>query len=73
MIKQLSAQDAQFLYWAKPMPVEYRRGGKVISAVINSQFCERTDRYNNTFRYAELGIDQLIRPVVGGFTAGSSW
>lgn len=64
-------QDAQFLYWAKPMAVEYRRGGRVMSAIINSQYCERTDRYNNTIRYGELGIDQLVRPVVGGFTANS--
>ncbi len=64
-------QDAQVLYWAKPMQVEYRRSGKIMSAVINSQYCERTDRYNNTMRYGELGIDQLIRPVVGGFIAGS--
>ena len=35
------------------------------------QFCERTDKYNNTMRYGELGMDQLIRPVVGGFTANS--
>ena len=64
-------QDSQFLYLAKPMTVEYRRGGQVMRGVINSQFCERTDRYNNTMRYAELGIDQLVRPVIGGFTANS--
>jgi regulator of sigma E protease len=64
-------QDAQFLYWAKPMPVEYRRGGQVFRASIVPQYCERTDRYNNTIRFGELGIDQLIRPVVGGFVANS--
>jgi regulator of sigma E protease len=64
-------QDAQFLYWAKPMSVEYRRGNQLLRGEIVSQFCERTDRYNNTLRYGDLGLDQLIRPVVGGFTAGS--
>jgi len=64
-------QDSQFLYWAKPMPVEYRRGGVLQKAIINPQYCERTDKYNNTIRFGELGIDQLIRPVVGGFTANS--
>jgi regulator of sigma E protease len=64
-------QDSQFLYWSNPMPVEYRRGGTLMKGVINPQFCERTDRYNNTFRYGELGIDQQIRPVVGGFTTNS--
>jgi regulator of sigma E protease len=64
-------QDAQFLYWAKPMSVEYRRGDKLLTGEIAPQFCERTDKYNNTMRYGELGMDQLIRPVVGGFTANS--
>jgi RIP metalloprotease RseP len=64
-------QDAQFLYWAKPMSVEYRRGNQLLRGEIIPQFCERTDRYNNTLRYGDLGLDQLIRPVVGGFTAGS--
>jgi regulator of sigma E protease len=64
-------QDAQFLYWSKPMPVEYRRGDKLQHAVIVPEYCERTDKYNNTMRYGELGIDQLIRPVVGGFTDNS--
>ncbi len=64
-------QDAQFLYWAKPMSVEYRRGNQLLRGEILPQFCERTDRYNNTLRYGDLGLDQLIRPVVGGFTAGS--
>jgi regulator of sigma E protease len=64
-------QDTQFLYWAKPMPVEFRRGGQVMQAVIQPQYCERTDKYSNTIRFGELGIDQLVRPVVGGFTANS--
>jgi len=64
-------QEAQFLYWAKPMSVEYRRGGELLRGEIVPQYCERTDRYNNTLRYGDLGIDQLIRPVVGAFTANS--
>lgn len=64
-------QDAQFLYWARPMSVEYRRGNQLLRGEIAAQYCERTDRYNNTLRYGDLGLDQLIRPVVGGFTAGS--
>lgn len=64
-------QDAQFLYWAKPMAVEYRRDGKLLQGEIVPQFCMRTDRYGNTLRYGELGLDQLVRPVVGGFTANS--
>ncbi len=64
-------QEAQFLYWAKPMAVEYRRGNQFLRGEIQPQYCERTDRYNNTLRYGDLGIDQLIRPVVGGFTANS--
>lgn len=64
-------QESQFLYWAKPMPVEYRRGGQMLRGEIVPQFCERTDRYNNTLRTGELGLDQLIRPVVGGFTPNS--
>ena len=64
-------QEAQFLYWAKPMPVEYRRGNQLLRGEIQPQYCERTDRYNNTLRYGDLGIDQFIRPVVGGFTANS--
>ncbi len=64
-------QEAQFLYWAKPMAVEYRRGNELLRGEIAPQYCERTDRYNNTLRYGDLGIDQLIRPVVGGFTANS--
>jgi regulator of sigma E protease len=64
-------QDAQFLYWAKPMTVDYRRGDKLLHTEISPEFCERTDKYNNTMRYGELGLDQLVRPVVGGFTANS--
>ncbi len=60
-------QSAQFLYWAKPMSVEFRRGGQLLQGEIIPQLCERTDRYNNTMRYGELGLDQLSRPVVGGF------
>ena len=64
-------QDSQILYLAKPMPIEYRRDGQLLRSEIAPQFCERTDRYNNTLRYGDLGMDQLIRPVVGGFTANS--
>ncbi|UYN93017.1 MAG: RIP metalloprotease RseP [Enhydrobacter sp.] len=64
-------QDAQFLYWAHPMSVEYRRGNQLRRGEIVPQFCERTDRFNNTIRFGELGLDQLVRPVVGGFTANS--
>jgi regulator of sigma E protease len=64
-------QDSQFLYWAHPMSVEYRRGDRLMRGEIVPQFCERTDRYNNTLRYGELGLDQLVRPVVGGFTPNS--
>ena len=64
-------QDAQFLYLARPMAVEYRRGAKEYNTEIAPQFCERTDKYNNTMRFGELGMDQMIRPVVGGFVANS--
>jgi regulator of sigma E protease len=64
-------QDSQFLYWSKPMAVDYRRGDQMMTAEISPEYCERTDKYNNTMRYGELGIDQLIRPVVGGFTPNS--
>ncbi|MDP1752463.1 MAG: RIP metalloprotease RseP [Reyranella sp.] len=64
-------QGSQFLYWAKPMSVEYRRGGELLHGEIVPQFCERTDRYNNTLRYGELGLDQLVRPVVGGLLPNS--
>ncbi len=53
------------------MPIEYRRGNQLLHGEIQPQYCERTDRYNNTLRYGNLGIDQFIRPVVGGFTANS--
>jgi regulator of sigma E protease len=64
-------QDSQFLYWTKPMAVEYRRGNQLLHGEIQPQFCERTDRYNNTLRFGELGMDQLVRPVVGGFAPSS--
>jgi regulator of sigma E protease len=64
-------QDAQFLYWSKPMAVDYRRGDKLLHAEISPEYCERTDKFNNTIRYGELGLDQLVRPVVGGFTSNS--
>ena len=60
-------QEVQFLYLASQMPVEYRRDGKIMTAEIAPQYCERTDKYKNIIRYSELGTDQLIRPVVGGF------
>src|ERR1700761_433404 len=37
-------QDAQFLYLARPMSVEYRRGDEVQTAEISPQYCERTDK-----------------------------
>jgi regulator of sigma E protease len=64
-------QDAQFLYLARPMAVEYRRGDKLYNTEIAPQFCERTDKHNNTMRFGELGMDQMIRPVVGGFVPSS--
>lgn len=64
-------QDTQILYLAKPMSIEYRRGKELLQGEIVPQFCERTDRYNNTLRYGDLGMDQLIRPTVGSFTANS--
>jgi regulator of sigma E protease len=64
-------QDTQFLYLAKPMTVEYRRGDTMMRGEIVPLFCERTDKYHNTMRYGEFGLDQLIRPVVGGFTPNS--
>jgi regulator of sigma E protease len=64
-------QDTQFLYLAKPMTVEYRRGDALLRGEILPTFCERTDKYGNKIRFGELGIDQLIRPVVGGFVANS--
>jgi regulator of sigma E protease len=64
-------QDIQFLNLAGAMPVEYRRDGKLMTGEITPQFCERTDKHKNVIRYGELGTDQLIRPVVGGFAASS--
>jgi regulator of sigma E protease len=64
-------QGSQFLYLAKPMAVEYRRDGQLLHGEIIPQFCERTDRYNNTLRYGELGLDPLVRPVVGGLLPNS--
>jgi len=64
-------QETQFLYLGKPMPVEYRRDGKLLTGEIDPQFCERVDKHKNVFRYSELGTDQLIRPVVGGFAENS--
>src|SRR5580704_17548066 len=61
-------QESQFLYWAKPMAVEYRRGSQLLNTEIVPQFCERTDKYNNTLRFGELGMDQLVRPVVDCFS-----
>src|SRR5260221_14461436 len=53
------------------MTVEYRRGDTMMRGEIVPQFCERTDKYHNTMRYGEFGLDQLIQPVVGGFTPNS--
>jgi regulator of sigma E protease len=64
-------QDSQFLNLAVPMAVEFRRSGKLMTSQIAPQFCERTDKYQNTMRFGEMGIDPLIRPVVGGFVANS--
>ena len=64
-------QDTQFLYLTKPMEVEYRRGDTLLRGEIQPQFCERTDKYGNKLRFGELGVDQLIRPLVGGFVANS--
>jgi regulator of sigma E protease len=64
-------QDVQFLYWAKPMPVDFRRGDQILHAEIQPQFCERTDKNGNVIRFGELGFDQMVRPVVGGFLKDS--
>jgi regulator of sigma E protease len=64
-------QDAQFLFVGRPMPVEYRRGDQLLTSELAPQYCERTDKFHNTLRYSELGVEQLIRPVVGGFVANS--
>ncbi len=63
--------EAQFLHLSKPMPVEYRRGNQLLKGVIVPTYCERTDRFSNTMRLGDYGMDQLVRPVVGGFTADS--
>jgi regulator of sigma E protease len=63
--------EAQFLYLGKAMPVEYRRGNELLKSVIIPKYCERTDRHSNTMRLGEYGMDQLVRPVVGGFTPDS--
>src|SRR5260370_2642262 len=44
-------QDTQFLYLARPMAVEYRRGDTMMRGEIIPQLCERTDKYHNTMRY----------------------
>ncbi len=64
-------QDAQFLYWSKPMSVEYRRGHDILRGEIQPQFCERTDKFGNKLRYGDLGIDQMVRPNIGGFISHS--
>jgi regulator of sigma E protease len=64
-------QEQEFLYLAKPATVEYRRGGELMHGVIAPRYCERVDRYNNTLRFGELGLNQFIRPTVGGFTDNS--
>ena len=63
--------ELQYLYWGRPMPVEYRRGNQLLTTEIVPKFCERTDRFSNTLRLGDLGMDQMIRPVVGGFTPES--
>jgi regulator of sigma E protease len=64
-------QDTQFLNLAEPMAIEYRRNDQLTTSRIAPLFCERTDKYGNTMRYGELGLDPMIRPVVGGFVANS--
>ncbi|MFZ5781630.1 MAG: RIP metalloprotease RseP [Pseudomonadota bacterium] len=64
-------QEQQYLHWDSPRAVEYRRGNEVLRSEIVPKYCERTDRYGNTLRTGDLGLDQLVRPVVGGFTPGS--
>jgi regulator of sigma E protease len=63
--------DIQLLYLAQPMAVDYRRGDKLLHGEIVPQLCERTDKHGNKMRFGELGVDQLIRAVVGGFTPDS--
>jgi regulator of sigma E protease len=63
--------EAQYIQLGKPMTVEYRRGNELFNSLITPRYCERTDRYGNTMRLGEYGMDQLVRPVVGGFTPDS--
>ena len=63
--------EAQYLLLGKPVSIEYRRGNQLLNSVITPRYCERTDRYSNTVRLGEYGLDQLVRPVVGGFSADS--
>ncbi len=63
--------EAQYLHLGRPMEVQYRRGGKLFKSTIVPRYCERTDRYANTTRMGDYGLDQLVRPVVGGFTPDS--
>ncbi len=64
-------QEQQYLHWDTPRTVQYRRGNQILNSAIVPKYCERTDRYSNTLRTGDLGLDQLVRPVVGGFTPGS--
>jgi regulator of sigma E protease len=63
--------EAQYIHLGKPMAIEYRRGNQLLSGMLVPTYCERTDRYGNMTRHGEYGMDQLVRPVVGGFTADS--
>ncbi len=63
--------EAQYLHLGKPMAVQYRRGSQLFDSTIVPRYCERTDRYANTTRMGDYGLDQLVRPVVGGFTPDS--
>jgi regulator of sigma E protease len=63
--------ESQYLHLRKPMPVEYRRGNEILKGEIIPKYCERTDRYSNTMRLGEYGVDQQVRPVIGGFTPDS--
>ncbi|MBV8189671.1 MAG: RIP metalloprotease RseP [Alphaproteobacteria bacterium] len=64
-------QEQEFLYLAKPAAVEYRRDGQLLNALIQPQYCERVDRYNNTLRFGDLGVNQFVQPIVGDFTKDS--
>ncbi len=63
--------NLQFLYPGRTLPVEYLRGGHLVTGEIEPKYCERTDKYNNVARYSDFGMDPLIPPIVGGFTANS--